>query len=718
VEITRQLAEELSLDPGRVERTLALLDEGGTVPFIARYRKEQTGGLDETQVRDIVCRRRYLLDLEERRTAILNSIREQGKLTPELEGAVKAAPNKADLEDLYLPFKPRRATRASKAREAGLEPLARWLVDLAEAEADLEAEASKFLAPEKGLETAEQALRGAADILAEEWAEDADARRLLRALVLREGVFISAVRKEYEGQKTKFEMYHDHREVIAQPASHRLLAMFRGEREKVLQVELEYPRTTAVRELVFKFVRHPRSASARLLLETVVDGLDRLLAPSIETEIRAALRERSEAEAIQVFSANLRVLLLTPPAGRRVVMGIDPGFRTGCKVVAVDGIGKFLEYRTIFPNAPKNDVDGAKQTFLEMLVKHKVELVAVGNGTASRETEAFVRTAVDELPAARRPLAVVINEAGASVYSASELAKREFPKLDVTVRGAVSIARRLQDPLSELVKVEPRSIGVGQYQHDVDQGALKASLDEVVESAVNLVGADLNLASEELLRYVAGLNRATAAAIVQHRNARGPFRTREGLKDVKGVGAKTFEQAAGFLRLPGAMNPLDNSAVHPERYALVEAMAAALGVPVQGLVGRAELIRSVDLDRFVTDDTGRPTLEDILRELEKPGRDPRGEFRYASFAENVKTLDDLKPGMVLEGVVTNVTKFGAFIDLGVHQDGLVHISELAGKFVSDPRQAVKVGQVVRVKVIRVDAELKRIGLSMKNLTAT
>jgi len=399
-------------------------------------------------------------------------------------------------------------------------------------------------------------------------------------------------------------------------------------------------------------------------------------------------------------------------------MGIDPGFRTGCKVVAVDGIGKFLEYRTIFPNAPKNDVDGAKQTFLEMLVKHKVELVAVGNGTASRETEAFVRTAVDELPAARRPLAVVINEAGASVYSASELAKREFPKLDVTVRGAVSIARRLQDPLSELVKVEPRSIGVGQYQHDVDQGALKASLDEVVESAVNLVGADLNLASEELLRYVAGLNRATAAAIVQHRNARGPFRTREGLKDVKGVGAKTFEQAAGFLRLPGAMNPLDNSAVHPERYALVEAMAAALGVPVQGLVGRAELIRSVDLDRFVTDDTGRPTLEDILRELEKPGRDPRGEFRYASFAENVKTLDDLKPGMVLEGVVTNVTKFGAFIDLGVHQDGLVHISELAGKFVSDPRQAVKVGQVVRVKVIRVDAELKRIGLSMKNLTAT
>jgi len=718
VDIVKTLSQELKLEPGRVERTIALLDEGGTVPFIARYRKERTGGLDEAQIREIVRRRRYWEEMEERRQTVLKSIREQGRLTPELEAAVNAASTKTELEDLYLPFRPKKATRASKAWDAGLEPLARWLVDLADPEADLEAEAAKYLSPENGYETADQALRGAADILAEEWAENAEARRIIRGLVFREGVLISAVRKEFEGRKTKFEMYHDHREVIAEPASHRLLAMFRGEREKVLDLELEYPRTAAVRELVFRFVRRPKSASAGLLLETVVDALDRLLAPSVETEVRNELREKSEAEAIQVFGVNLRDLLLAPPAGRRAVMGIDPGFRTGCKIAAVDGIGKFLGYRTIFPNAPKNDVDGAKQTFLEMLVRHKVELIAVGNGTASRETEAFVRASLEELPAARRPVVVIVSEAGASVYSASDLAKREFPKLDVTVRGAVSIARRLQDPLSELVKIEPRSIGVGQYQHDVDQAAIKASLDEVVESSVNLVGVDLNLASEELLRYVAGLNKGTAAAIVAHRNARGPFRSREGLKGVKGVGAKTFEQAAGFLRIPGAMNPLDNSAVHPERYGLVEAMAQALGVPVQGLVGRPDLVRSIEPERYVSEEAGLPTVEDILRELEKPGRDPRGEFRCAAFAENVRTMEDLKEGMILEGVVTNVTKFGAFVDLGIHQDGLVHISEIAGQFVSDPRQAVKVGQVVRVRVIRVDVELKRIGLSMKNLGLT
>ncbi|MBM3294342.1 MAG: RNA-binding transcriptional accessory protein [Candidatus Aminicenantes bacterium] len=718
MDIVKTLSQELKLEPGRVERTIALLDEGGTVPFIARYRKERTGGLDEAQIREIVRRRRYWEEMEERRQTVLKSIREQGRLTPELEAAVNAASTKTELEDLYLPFRPKKATRASKAWDAGLEPLARWLVDLADPEADLEAEAAKYLSPENGYETADQALRGAADILAEEWAENAEARRIIRGLVFREGVLISAVRKEFEGRKTKFEMYHDHREVIAEPASHRLLAMFRGEREKVLDLELEYPRTAAVRELVFRFVRRPKSASAGLLLETVVDALDRLLAPSVETEVRNELREKSEAEAIQVFGVNLRDLLLAPPAGRRAVMGIDPGFRTGCKIAAVDGIGKFLGYRTIFPNAPKNDVDGAKQTFLEMLVRHKVELIAVGNGTASRETEAFVRASLEELPAARRPVVVIVSEAGASVYSASDLAKREFPKLDVTVRGAVSIARRLQDPLSELVKIEPRSIGVGQYQHDVDQAAIKASLDEVVESSVNLVGVDLNLASEELLRYVAGLNKGTAAAIVAHRNARGPFRSREGLKGVKGVGAKTFEQAAGFLRIPGAMNPLDNSAVHPERYGLVEAMAQALGVPVQGLVGRPDLVRSIEPERYVSEEAGLPTVEDILRELEKPGRDPRGEFRCAAFAENVRTMEDLKEGMILEGVVTNVTKFGAFVDLGIHQDGLVHISEIAGQFVSDPRQAVKVGQVVRVRVIRVDVELKRIGLSMKNLGLT
>jgi uncharacterized protein len=718
MDIVNRLAAELGLEPGQVSQTVALLDEGGTVPFISRYRKEQTGNLDEAKIRELARRRKYYQELDERRRTVLDSIRELGKLAPELEVKINETTSKIELEDLYLPFKPKRATRASKAREAGLEPLARWLVDLADPAADLEAEAAKFLAPDHGYDTAENALRGAADILAEEWSEDAEARKWLRALVLKDGVIVSSVRKEFENQKTKFEMYRRHRELASEPASHRILAMLRGEREKVLKLELEYPRTTAVRELVFRYIRHPKSASARLLLETVVDALDRLLLPSIETEVRAELKEKSEAEAIQVFSANLRDLLLAPPAGRRNVLGIDPGFRTGCKIAAVDGIGKFLEYRTIFPNEPKNDTDGAKQTLLEMIVQHGIGLVAVGNGTACRETEAFVRSALEELPAARRPACVVVNEAGASVYSASELAKSEFSKLDLTVRGAISIARRLQDPLSELVKIEPRSIGVGQYQHDVDQNALKASLDEVVESCVNAVGADLNLASEELLKHVAGLNKATAAAVVRHRHARGPFRSREGLKEVKGVGAKTFEQAAGFLRIPGAMNPLDNSGVHPERYGFVEMMAQTLGTPVEGLIGNTALLLSVDPARFATAELGLPTIEDILKELEKPGRDPRGEFRYASFVESVKTIDDLKPGMVLEGVVTNVTNFGAFVDLGIHQDGLVHISELGGRFVSDPRQTVKVGQVVKVKVIRVDPELRRIGLSMKNVPLT
>jgi uncharacterized protein len=713
LDIARQLATELKIDLGQIGRTFALLDEGGTVPFIARYRKEHTGNLDETIIRDLEHRRRYYLELEERRETVLASIREQGKLTPELEAAILGTTSKTELEDLYLPFKPKRSTRASKAREAGLEPLARWLVGLDDPAAELDAEAAKFLAPDHGYDTAEKALRGAADILAEEWAEDGGARRLLRDLILKEGVLISKARKEFEGKKTKFEMYHDHREVVGEPASHRVLALLRGEREKVLKLELEYPRTRAVRDLVFRFIRHPKGAAAGLLLETIVDALDRLLLPSLETEVRNALKEFAEAEAIRVFGANLRDLLLTPPAGRRPVLGIDPGFRTGCKIAAVNGLGQFQEYRTIFPNAPKNDTDGAKQTLLEMSVGNAVEIIAIGNGTASRETETFVRQALDELPAARRPVCLVVNEAGASVYSASELAKREFPRLDVTVRGAISIARRVQDPLSELVKIEPRSIGVGQYQHDVDQAALKASLDEVVESCVNAVGVDVNLASEELLKYISGLNRATAAAIIQHRNARGPFRSREGLKEVKGVGAKTFELAAGFLRIPGAMNPLDNSAVHPERYALVEKMAETLGTSVRGLIGNGEILGSVDIGRFVSEEAGRPTVEDIMRELEKPGRDPRGAFHYASFSEGVKTVEDLAPGMILEGVVTNVANFGAFIDLGVHQDGLVHISELAERFVSDPRKAVKVGQVVKVKVLKVDSDLRRISLSMK-----
>jgi uncharacterized protein len=710
---SERLAAELKLGLAQVEAALALLDGGATVPFIARYRKEQTGNLDETQIRDLAKRHEYYRDLDGRRTTILNTIREQGKLTPELEAKILETTSKTELEDLYLPFKPKRMTRASKAREAGLEPLARWLSELAEPEADLAAEAAKYLAPDKGIETAELALQGARDILAEEWAEDADARKALRELAAKEGFFVSSVRKEFEDKKTKFEMYHDFRDAVSAIPSHRVLAMFRGEREKVLKVELELPKDKAVRGLVYRFIRHPRSAAATLLLETVVDALDRLLLPATETEIRKDVRRRAEAEAFKVFGENLRDLMLSPPAGRRAVLGIDPGFRTGCKIAAVDPTGKFVEYRPIFPHEPKNDTDEAKLALLSMICEDKIELLAVGNGTAGRETESFVRAALEELPAAKRPPVAMVNEAGASVYSASETAIREFPRLDVTVRGAISIARRLQDPLAELVKIEPRSIGVGQYQHDVDQGELKTSLEAVVESCVNKVGVDANLASIELLKYVAGLNRATAAAIVRHRNEHGPFRSREGLKQVKGLGEKTFEQAAGFLRLPGAMNPLDNSAVHPERYALVESMAQALSTSVREMIGNAALLASIDPAAYATDEAGLPTVADILKELEKPGRDPRAEFHTAAFSEGAREIKDLAVGMLLEGVVSNVANFGAFVDIGVHQDGLVHVSELAERFITDPHAVVKVGQLVKVKIIKLDVEQKRIGLSMK-----
>jgi uncharacterized protein len=708
-----RLAAEFSLGLAQVGATLALLDGGATVPFIARYRKEQTGNLDETRIRDLARRHEYYKELDARRTTILNTIREQGKLTPEFEAKILATTGKTELEDLYLPFKPKRTTRASKAREAGLEPLARWLSDLIEPDADLAAEAGKYLAPDQGIETAELALKGACDILAEEWADDADARKALRELATKEGFFVSTVRKEFEDKKTKFEMYHDFRDSVSAIPSHRVLAMFRGEREKVLKVELEIPKDKAVRGLVYRFIRHPRSAAATLLLETVVDALDRLLLPATETEVRKDVRRRAETEAFAVFGENLKDLLLAPPAGRKAVLGIDPGFRTGCKIAAVEPTGKFVEYRPIFPHEPKNDTDGSKLALLSMICEDKIELIAVGNGTAGRETESFVRAALEELPAAKRPPVAMVNEAGASVYSASETAIREFPKLDVTVRGAISIARRLQDPLAEFVKIEPRSIGVGQYQHDVDQADLKTSLEAAVESCVNKVGVDANLASVELLKYVSGLNRATAAGIVRHRNEHGPFRSREALKQVKGFGEKTFEQAAGFLRIPGAMNPLDNSAVHPERYALVENMARTLNTSVRDVIGNTALLASIDPAAFATDEAGLPTIADILKELEKPGRDPRAEFRTAAFSEGAREIKDLVVGMVLEGIVSNVANFGAFVDIGVHHDGLVHVSELAERFVSDPHAVVKVGQLVKVKIIKLDIELKRIGLSIK-----
>jgi uncharacterized protein len=711
--IPQQLITEFNLQPVQVHNTLALFAEGATVPFISRYRKEMTGGLDEVQIRDLSHRFEYYKELDERRETILSSIREQGKLTPELENKIQNTLSKTELEDLYLPYKPKRVTRATKAKDAGLEPLALWLVECEDAVAPVLEKAAMFVNAEKGYETADKALRGAMDICAEQLSDNADVRKHLRELAAVSGVISSVVRKEFKEQKTKFEMYYDFREKVSTLVSHRVLAMFRGEHEKILRVSLELPVESAAAYLEQTLIRHPQSATAVHLRGVVQDSYERLLLPATETEIRIELRLKAESEAFTVFGENLKSLLLSPPAGRKAVLGVDPGFRTGCKVVALDNTGKFLEYQTIFPHEPHKRIAESARTILDMISKHGIALVAIGNGTASRETDDFIRDAIAALPTDVRPASVVVNESGASVYSASELAGREFPEFDVTVRGAISIARRLQDPLAELVKIDPKSIGVGQYQHDVNQVTLKSALEEVVESCVNGVGVDLNLASEELLKYVSGLNRSIAGKIVTYRNENGAFDSRKALKSVPGMGEKTFVQSAGFLRIPGAKNPLDNSAVHPERYAFVERLAATVGTTVREMVGNASALRGVDPKNFVSDDVGLPTIKDILAELEKPGRDPRATFTYAVFSKEVREVSDVKEGMELEGSVTNVTNFGAFVDIGVHQDGLVHISEMSNTFVTDPKKVVHVGQIVHVRVLKVDTALKRIALSMK-----
>jgi uncharacterized protein len=714
MDIVKQLAAELALEPERITNTLELLAEGCTVPFIARYRKERTKNLDETQIRGISQKYQYYKELDERRDSILRSIGSQGKLTPELEKKILCAVNKTELEDLYLPFRPKKATRASKARGAGLEPLAHWLHDLRESDADPYTKALAFLDRDKGFDTPEKAIQGACDILAEELSDVADVRKWLRQYALKEGFIVASARKEYADKKTKFHMYHDFKEKLDRIVSHRLLAMLRGEREKVLSLRVEMDRNVCLARLEGVFIKHPQSASSPILKEVVKDSYERLLLPATDTEIRRELREKSEQEAFAVFSANLKDLLLAPPAGHKPVLGIDPGFRTGCKLVALDRTGKFLESRTVFPHLPQNLKEDAEEAIIQMIETHGIELIAVGNGTASRETEALVQQAVSNLQEKKRPICVIVSEAGASVYSASKLAAEEFPDFDVTVRGAISIGRRLQDPLSELVKIDPKSIGVGQYQHDVNQAKLKSKLEDVVESCVNSVGTDLNLASIELLKYVAGLSRTTAAHIVEFRDKHGAFSSREDLKKVPGIGEKSFEQAAGFLRISGASNLLDNSAVHPERYALVERIARAVKMPLERIIGNSDILGKISKEEFVSGDVGLPTIEDILMELEKPGRDPREEFRYARFSDDVKEIADLKEGMVIEGVITNVTNFGAFIDIGVHQDGLAHISQIADCYVDDPRNFVKVGQIVMAKVLGVDVDLKRISLSLKN----
>ena len=703
------IAGACDLPESKVAAAARLLSEGNTIPFLARYRKERTGGLDEAALRSVEDAITYARELAERKNTILKTIRDQGRLDDPLRDTILKCRDKLALEELYLPYKPKRRTRAAIARERGLEPLA----DLLGAQADPRAGRAQVLAPyirpDREVPDAEAAMRGACDIVAERWADDAQVRGAVRA-ALRRGSLVATVRRQWSGKPSKFEMYYDYREPLNKVPSHRFLAMRRGEAENVLRVGIAVDDDAVVRQLTDRLLTNPRFLFRRELVQTVADCYQRLLFPSLESALLSDRKEAADDEAIQVFSKNLRDLLLAPPAGPRVVLAIDPGFRTGCKVAVVDATGKFLQSATIYPTPPHNRTQEAEQVLSDLIARHRVELIGIGSGTASRETDAFV---AQLLRAGDGKIAkVTVNESGASIYSASETARAEFPDLDVTIRGAISIARRLQDPLAELVKIDPKSIGVGQYQHDVNPSKLRKALDREVESCVNLVGVDLNTASASLLSYVAGVGPKLAEAIMVHRNANGPFAARQQLLSVPRLGAKAFQQSAGFLRVRGAQ-PLDNSAVHPESYYLVERMAAAAGIAPRELVGNPAAVRRLDAHQFVDDRAGLPTVRDILQELEKPGRDPRDQFRVPEFAEGVHEIDDLSKGMVLEGVVTNVTRFGAFVDVGVHQDGLIHISELDNRFVRDPSEILAVGDIVRVKVLEVDPQRRRISLSRK-----
>jgi uncharacterized protein len=718
--ITHRIAEELSVRPAQVEAAIALLDAGNTVPFIARYRKEATGELDDGHLRKLEERLSYLRELDERRLAIRASISEQGKMTDALDAALALAETKARLEDLYLPFKPKRRTKAQIAREAGLEPLADQL--LADPTKAPEEAAAAYLDSEKGVADVKAALDGARQILMERFSEDAELLGGLREMLWSDGIVVASVVDGQQAAGAKFSDYFDFKEAIAKIPSHRALALLRGRNEGALQVKL-----VAADEMDVTSGA-PSGAERRIAARTGISDKGRPADPwlldtvrwtwrvklhlHLELELMGKLRESAEAEAISVFARNLSALLLAAPAGGRPTLGLDPGVRTGVKVAMIDRTGKVVETATVYPHQPRNDWDGTIATLAAIAGRHGAELVSIGNGTASRETEKLVRDLMKRHPDLKLA-PVVVSEAGASVYSASESAAEEFPDLDVTIRGAVSIARRLQDPLAELVKIDPKSIGVGQYQHDVNQQQLGRSLDAVVEDCVNGVGVDVNTASAPLLARVAGLSQTLARNIVAFRDRNGPYRRRETLREVERLGPKAYEQAAGFLRIPAGEDPLDASAVHPESYPLVQRIVQRSGRPVAAVIGDRNFLRSLDPSEFVDDRFGLPTVTDIIAELEKPGRDPRPEFRTAQFQEGVEKLTDLTPGMLLEGVVTNVTNFGAFVDIGVHQDGLVHISMLADRFVKDPHSVVKAGDVVRVKVMEVDAPRKRIGLTMR-----
>ncbi|HKI00757.1 MAG TPA: Tex family protein [Thermoanaerobaculia bacterium] len=712
------IATEVGCRPNQVEAAAELFAEGATVPFVARYRKEATGGLEDLQLENLAKRREYFLELTERRDAILESIREQGKLTDELEAAIRTATAKQALEDLYLPYKPKRRTRAQIAREKGLEPLADALLARAGSRDLPEEMAGPYIDTGKGVEDAAAALAGARDILAERLSENAAERSELRRVLATDGLLRVRVLpdKEKDPEAATYRDYFEHDEPGRDIPSHRLLAILRGEREGFLISDLRIDDDREVERLGRSWGLPLDTACGRQIAEASVDGYKRLLRPSLTNEVRSEMRERAETQAIAVFRANLEALLLQAPLGQVAVMGLDPGFRTGCKLAVVDGTGRVVATDVIHPIQPHANEAGSAKTVVSLIKKHGVQAVAVGNGTASRETEAFARKAVQEA-GLEKVVVAIVPETGASVYSASAVAREELPTLDVTLRGAVSIARRLQDPLAELVKIEPRSLGVGQYQHDVDQRSLDRELDTAVEGAVNRVGVELNTASAPLLRRVSGLSERIANAIVHHRDTNGPFRSRKALLKVTGFGPKTFELAAGFLRIREGENPLDRTAVHPERYEVVEKMAEAVAVPVSSLVGNKDLVGKLDFSRFADagQNLGKFTLEDIRNELIRPGRDPRPEFKTPEWRPDVTSVKDLQQGMVLEGRVSNVANFGAFVDIGVHRDGLVHVSELTHRWVADPRDAVKVGEIVKVKVLEVDYQRERISLSIKAL---
>ena len=705
MDFSLKIAQELNLSKEHVQNVIDLLAEGATIPFIARYRKEATGSMDEVSITAIRDRFKQLLEIEDRRATILKSINEQGKLTPELKKKIETAQTLYELEDLYLPYKPKRKTRASVAKEKGLEPLADILYR--QQNGNVEQWAGKFINSELGVETVEDALSGARDILAERICEHDVTRAKLRRLFENKGEISSKVVKDKESEGDKYKIYFDNTELLKKASSHRVLAMFRGEDEGFLRIKVEPDEVTAL-ELIDNVHLKADNAAADQVADAIEDAYKRLLQPQLETEMRQQAKTRADEEAIRIFSDNARQLLLASPLGEKTVMAIDPGFRTGCKVVVLDKHGNLLENTTIYPHPPQIEVHQANEMVKNLAKKYKVEAIAIGNGTAGRETENFIKHVDFE----EKPIIVMVNENGASVYSASEVAREEFPDYDVTVRGSVSIGRRLMDPLSELIKIDPKSIGVGQYQHDVNQKKLQESLEETVSSCVNLVGVEVNTASKELLAYVSGIGQVLAKNIVNYRKEHGSFHSKSALKKVPRFGDKAFEQSAGFIRIRDAKNPLDRSAVHPESYAVVEKMAQKLHCSVNDLIENEELRKQINLREFVSGTVGMPTLTDIMKELSKPGRDPRQEFDLFEFDRNISDINDLHIGMVLTGVVVNIAAFGCFVDIGVHQDGLIHISQMSKKHIKDPNAVVKLNQKIKVKVLEVDARRKRISLSM------